>query len=346
MGDSMASIQEHILQLKQQFLLDLQSIKTSRDVDRLKVRYLSKKGPVQHLVGELSGISAERKPSIGKLINDLKLEITSALEQALSGVGLLEEADRLAQEKEDITLPARRSYLGRAHPLSLMMEEVLDVFISLGFSIQYGPDIDSDYYNFEGLNYPQDHPARDMQDTFYVAENVLLRSHTSNTQLRVMESHKPPIRVAVPGTCYRNETVSARSHVLFHQVEGMYIDDNVSLSDLMTTVEVFLSRIFRQDVETRFRPSFFPFVEPGVEVDVRCTSCSGRGCRLCKQSGWLEVLGAGMIHPEVLKNGGIDPELYSGYAWGLGIERLAMLRYGIQDIRMFTENDLRFLEQF
>ncbi len=214
----------------------------------------------------------------------------------------------------------------------------------MGFSVQYGPDIDSDYYNYEGLNFPPDHPARDMQDTFYITKEMLLRSHTSNTQLRVMENHKPPIRIIAPGTVYRNETISSRSHVFFHQVEGLYIDKNVSFADLFATMDEFWSKLFHTKVKTRFRPSYFPFVEPGLEVDVACTSCNGKGCRLCKQSGWLEICGAGMVHPEVLKNGGIDPEEYSGYAWGMGIERLAMLRYGIKDIRMFTENDMRFLD--
>ena len=243
-------------------------------------------------------------------------------------------------------MPGRRRYLGKGHPLTQMMDEVLEILIGMGFSVQYGPDIDSDYYNYEGLNFPPDHPARDMQDTFYITKEMLLRSHTSNTQLRVMENNKPPIRVVAPGTVYRNETISSRSHVFFHQVEGIYIDKNVSFADLFATMDEFCNKLFKAKVKTRYRPSYFPFVEPGLEVDIGCTNCNGSGCRLCKQTGWLEILGAGMVHPEVLKNGGIDPEEYSGYAWGMGIERITMLRYGIKDIRLFTENDLRFLEQF
>jgi phenylalanyl-tRNA synthetase alpha chain len=216
----------------------------------------------------------------------------------------------------------------------------------MGFSVQYGPDIETDYYNFEALNFPHDHPARDMQDTFYIASNVLLRTHTSNIQTRIMESEKPPIRIIAPGKVYRNETITARSHVFFHQVEAVYVDKDVTFVDLLSTMDEFLAKIFGKKVETRYRPSYFPFVEPGMEVDIGCLNCKGNGCNLCKYTGWLEVAGAGMIHPEVLKNGDIDPETYSGYAWGLGVERLCMLKHGIKDIRLFTENDLRFLEQF
>jgi phenylalanyl-tRNA synthetase alpha chain len=216
----------------------------------------------------------------------------------------------------------------------------------MGFSVQLGPDIDSDYYNFEGLNFPPEHPARDMQDTFYLTPQMLLRTQTTNIQLRTMESQKPPIRIIAPGKVYRNETITARSHVFFHQVDALYIDKGVTFADLLATLHEFLSRLFHQEVETRFRPSYFPFVEPGMEVDVRCLSCGGTGCMLCKYSGWLEVAGAGMVHPEVLKNGGIDPEVYSGYAWGMGVERIILLRHGVRDIRLFTENDMRFLEQF
>jgi phenylalanyl-tRNA synthetase alpha chain len=236
--------------------------------------------------------------------------------------------------------------MGRKHPLTTLLDEIIEILSGMGFSVQYGPDMDSDWYNYEGLNFPPDHPAREMQDTFYIDTKMLLRSHTSNTQLRVMEKTKPPIRIIAPGTVYRNENISARSHVFFHQVEGLYVDKNVSFADLFATMEEFWCKVLRRKVETRFRPSYFPFVEPGLEIDIRCTHCEGKGCRLCKESGWLEVCGAGMVHPEVLKNGGIDPEIYSGYAWGMGIERLALLRYDINDIRLFAENDFRFLSQF
>lgn len=335
-----------VTSLREQFKKNLSHVAHSKDVEQLKVKFLGKKGLLQDLMNELRNCSAEERPRYGKVINDLKEEILLLCEQALQSLGQVEQAQQIAEEKIDISLPARKRFIGRKHPLTCMLEEVIEVLSGMGFSVQYGPDIDSDYYNFEGLNYPPDHPARDMQDTFYITKDHLLRSQTSNIQLRVMESHKPPIRIIAPGTVYRNETISARSHVFFHQVEGVYIDQGVSFADLLETMREFWSKLFKTSIETRFRPSFFPFVEPGLEVDLKCTSCGGVGCRLCKQTGWLEVAGAGMVHPEVLKNGGIDPEIYSGYAWGLGIERLAMLRYGVKDIRMFAENDLRFLEQF
>jgi phenylalanyl-tRNA synthetase alpha chain len=339
-------VQEKVSSLRKQFQSDLKNVQHSKEVEQLKVKYLGKKGPVQDLMQHLRDAPADQRPMVGQQINELKEEIGHLCEQALTSFSQVEQAKRLDVEKIDVTLPGRRHYLGREHPITKTMEEVISILSGMGFSVQYGPDIDSDYYNYEGLNFPPDHPARDMQDTFYITKDMLLRSHTSNTQLRVMESHKPPIRVIAPGTVYRNETISSRSHVFFHQVEGLYIDKNVSFADLFSTMQELWNKLFNAKVKTRFRPSYFPFTEPGLEVDIACTSCAGKGCRLCKQSGWLEVCGAGMVHPEVLKNGGIDPEHYSGYAWGMGIERLAMLRYGIKDIRQFTENDLRFLEQF
>ncbi len=339
-------MQDQVASLRKQFQSELSQVQHSKEVEQLKVKYLGKKGPVQNLMLHLRDTPQEMRPIVGQQINALKEEISQLCEQALSSFSQVEQAQRLGHEKIDVTLPGRRRYLGKEHPLTQMMKEVLDILIGMGFSVQYGPDIDSDYYNYEGLNFPPDHPARDMQDTFYITKEMLLRSHTSNTQLRVMENHKPPIRIVAPGTVYRNETISSRSHVFFHQVEGLYIDKNVSFADLFATMDEFCDKLFKTKVKTRYRPSYFPFVEPGLEVDVSCTSCNGKGCRLCKHTGWLEILGAGMVHPEVLKNGGIDPEEFSGYAWGMGIERMTMLRYGIKDIRMFTENDLRFLEQF
>jgi phenylalanyl-tRNA synthetase alpha chain len=339
-------MQHQVSSLRKKFQDELGQVQHSKDVENLKVKYLGKKGPVQDLMQHLRDATPETRPLIGQQINELKEEITRLCEQAMHSFSQLEMAKRLTEEKIDVTLPGRRHHLGREHPINQALDEVIEILVGMGFSVQYGPDIDSDYYNYEGLNFPPDHPARDMQDTFYITKDMLLRSHTSNTQLRVMEKHKPPIRIIAPGTVYRNETISSRSHVFFHQVEGLYIDKNVSFADLFSTMDEFLSKLFHTQVKTRFRPSYFPFVEPGLEVDVACTSCNGKGCRLCKHSGWLEICGAGMVHPEVLKNGGINPEEYSGYAWGMGIERLAMLRYGIKDIRMFTENDMRFLEQF
>ena len=317
-----------------------------KNLDHYRVHYLGKKGPLQLLMTQLREVSPAHRPLFGKQINDLKVELEALCHQALTGYKEAELSHRIAGEKMDITLPGRRQFQGRAHPLSALLQEIIDILRGMGFAVQYGPDVDSDWYNYEGLNFPPDHPAREMQDTFYIDAKRLLRSHTSNTQLRVMEKTTPPIRVITPGTVYRNENISARSHVFFHQVEGLYVDRHVTFADLFSTMQEFWNKLLKRPIETRFRPSYFPFVEPGLEIDIRCTHCEGTGCRLCKQSGWLEVCGAGMVHPEVLRSGGIDPELYSGYAWGMGVERLAMLCYSINDIRLFAENDLRFLHQF
>jgi phenylalanyl-tRNA synthetase alpha chain len=335
-----------ISQLEKDFKQELSQTTDLKEAETLKIKYLGKKGLVSELMPRLKEAPPEDRKSLGALINQLKNLVEEEIKQLIEALEAIESKKQLESERIDVTLPGRKKYYGKAHPINKMLDEVIDNFRQLGFSVSYGPDVDSDYYNFEGLNYPQDHPARDMQDTFYVDPTHLLRSHTTNAQLRVMEQSKPPIRVVVPGTVYRNENISARSHVFFHQVEGLYIDKNVSFGDLIATLKEFWNRLFKKEIKTRFRPSFFPFVEPGLEMDIECTVCSGSGCRICKHTGWLEVLGAGMVHPEVLKNGGIDPEVYSGFAWGMGIERMAMLFYGVTDIRAFAENDIRFLKQF
>lgn len=339
-------MQQQITSLKQHLDNELKTATTAADIDTLKVKYLGKKGPIQELMKELRNVAAEERPGVGKQINDLKEYVAATLETLQQQMIEKEEQVQLAHEVIDVTLPGRRRYAGRKHVITQVLDEMIDILIGMGFSVQTGPDIDTDYYNFEALNFAEDHPAKDMQDTFYVADHVLLRTHTSNVQARVMEMHKPPIRIIAPGKVYRNETITARSHVFFQQIEGFYVDTNVSFADLQATMTEFLRKAFNADVETRFRASYFPFVEPGMEVDIRCLSCRGAGCPLCKQTGWLEIAGAGMIHPEVLKNGNIDPEVYSGYAWGMGVDRVAMLLHAIKDIRLFTENDVRFLSQF
>lgn len=340
------SIQGKIGEIRKNFLKDLQGISLSSEIEPLRIRYLGKKGFVQELMGFLKHCTQEQRPEVGKLINELKQEITSQLEVIQKKLTTSERESQFEKEAIDVTLPGKRSYLGRAHPVQKLLQEALDLLIHMGFEVQLGPDLETDYYNFEALNFEPDHPAREMHDTYYINSELLLRTHTSNVQVRVMEKSRPPIRVVAPGRCFRNETVSSRSYVFFHQVEAFYIDKSVSFSDLMATLQEFWSRFFQKEVTIRSRPSYFPFVEPGMEVDIHCTGCLGKGCRLCKHTGWLEVAGAGMIHPEVLKAGGIDPEVYTGYAWGMGIERLALLKYQIPDIRAFTENDLRFLRQF
>jgi phenylalanyl-tRNA synthetase alpha chain len=335
-----------ISQLEKDFKSELSQIHNLKDAESLKIKYLGKKGLISDLMPRLKDAAPEERKSLGALINQLKNSVEEEVKVLFSALTAIEEKNKLEKERIDVFLPGRQKNFGKVHPIYKVLEEMIDNFRQLGFAVGYGPDVDSDYYNFEGLNYPEDHPARDMQDTFYVDPKHLLRSHTSNVQLRVMEHAKPPIRVVIPGTVYRNENISARSHVFFHQVEGLYIDKNVSYGDLIATLKEFWNRLFKKQVKTRFRPSFFPFVEPGLEMDIECTVCSGSGCRICKHTGWLEVLGGGMVHPEVLKNGGIDPEEYSGFAFGMGIERMAMLFYGVTDIRAFAENDIRFLKQF
>lgn len=342
----MTFLHEQIGQLRVHFLRELQEAASTKQLETLKLKYLGKKGPVQALMQELRHCSSEERPHFGKLINDLKEELSSHCENSLSR--LKQEEMDVAFEKEwiDVTLPGRLGDLGCEHPITQMLNRIVDVLTGMGFSVQLGPDVETDYYNFEGLNFAPDHSARDMHDTFYLGSDLLLRTHTSNVQVRAMEKFSPPIRMVAPGRAFRNEDVSARSHVFFHQVEAFYIDKDVTFSDLLSTMTEFLNKLLGEETEVRFRPSYFPFVEPGMEVDARCTACKGDGCRICKQTGWLEILGAGMIHPNVLKMGKIDPEVYSGYAWGMGVERLAMLHFDVPDIRLFTENDLRCLMQF
>jgi phenylalanyl-tRNA synthetase alpha chain len=340
------SLPGEIEKLRSQFLSELEKVQNSKDLEQLKTRYLGKKGSVASLMELLKNSPNEEKPRLGKCINDIKEELSSYCEKYSQTILLREQEEKIKEEKIDISLPGRKSFSGRLHPITQTMDKMLEIMISMGFSVQNGPILETDYYNFEALNFPPNHPARDMQDTFYITPNLLLRTHTTNVQSRVIEKHTPPIRVAVAGKVFRNEDVSARSHVFFHQIDGFYIDKSVAFPDLFSTLDEFWYRFFGKKVETRYRPSYFPFVEPGLEADIRCTICSGKGCRICKYSGWLEVIGAGMIHPEVLRSGGIDPDVYSGYAWGMGLERLTLLQYDLKDLRVFWENDLRLLEQF
>lgn len=337
---------EEIKKVRDSFLEDIKNVETLLNLEELKVKYLGKKGKIQSLMFLLKKSSKEEKPLIGKWINDLKEEIQKYLEATFTAIHKEAERKKLEEEFVDVTFPGRRRFLGNLHPISKMMKKMIDVLEGMGFSFQKGPDLESDYYNFEVLNFQKNHPARDMQDTFYVTKELLLRTHVTNVQSRVLKECSLPIRVISSGRCFRNETVSSRSHVFFHQIDGFYVDENVSFADLFATMDEFWLKVFDYEVKTRYRPSYFPFVEPGMEGDIECIICRGKGCKICKHTGWLEVFGAGMIHPNVLQASGIDSEKYSGYAWGLGIERIAMLYYGIDDIRLFTENDVRFLSQF
>ncbi|HWP35150.1 MAG TPA: phenylalanine--tRNA ligase subunit alpha [Thermodesulfobacteriota bacterium] len=324
---------------------ELAAARTAADAQAVRVRYLGRKGRLTELARQLGRLPAEERPAAGQRLNEVKARLTAAIEAFLARIREAERRAALEEVRVDVTLPGRRPELGHMHPVSRTAAEIVEIFTSLGFAVADGPEVELDYYNFEALNIPKDHPARDMQDTFYLADEVLLRTHTSPVQVRVMERQRPPVQVIVPGRVYRRDNDLTHSP-MFHQVEGLLVDEGVSFADLKGTLRLFVRRMFGDEVGMRFRPSFFPFTEPSAEVDIRCVACGGAGCRVCGQSGWLEILGAGMVDPAVYGFVGYDPERVSGFAFGMGIERIAMLKYGITDLRLFFENDLRFLEQF
>ncbi|MCH1429692.1 MAG: phenylalanine--tRNA ligase subunit alpha [Chlamydiales bacterium] len=339
-------MQQKIQEVAKQAEQELSHIQNSKECEQLMVKYLGKKGIITDLMKMLKDVEGSQKPQLGKAINDLKQSFQSKSQVIYQNFLDEDKKGQMQKERLDISQPGRRKKAGHRHLISQMMEQILEVWHSLGFTVQYAPDVESDYYNFQFLNFAENHPAKDMQDTFYVTENELLRTHNSTIQGRIMSKEKPPIRVVSPGKCYRNETITVRSHVLFHQVDAVYIDKGVTFSDLLSTLEQFCKKLLGKEVKTRFRASYFPFVEPGLEIDVSCLICKGSGCNICKHSGWLEIAGAGMVHPEVIKNANLDPEEYTGFALGMGVERLVLVRHGIEDIRMLLENDVRFLEQF
>lgn len=313
-------------------------------LEAFRIRFLGSKGIVKALMGEMKNVPADRRREFGQVMNAFK----EAAEQRCATLSAsLTVADK-GPKGPDATLPGDFLPIGSRHPITVMRNRIVSIFRRMGFAVAEGPEIEDDWHNFTALNLGEDHPARDMQDTFYLSRypDMLLRTHTSNVQIREMQQTKPPIRIVCPGRVYRNETVSARSHCFFHQVEGLYIDEGVSFADLKQTLYTFVREMFGEGVRVRFRPSYFPFTEPSAEMDISCMLCKGKGCAVCKRTGWLEILGCGMVHPQVLANCGIDPEKYNGYAFGMGIERPAMLKYGITDIRLFSENDVRFLRQF
>jgi phenylalanyl-tRNA synthetase alpha chain len=318
---------------------------TRRDLEEVRVKYLGKRGALTQLLRALPGLPPAERPVVGREANDAKAQIESELGARVAVLESLERRARLAADRPDLTLPGRRVVPGSLHPLTRVHDEIVDVFTGMGFAVAEGPEVELDYYNFEALNIPKDHPARDMQDTFYVGGEILLRTHTSPVQIRTMERQKPPVRIICPGRVYRRDADITHSPV-FHQVEGLAVDRGISMGDLKGTLELFARELFGPDSRIRFRPSFFPFTEPSAEVDVLCFLCKGGGCRVCKGSGWLEILGSGMVHPRILQAMGYDSEEITGWAFGMGVERVAMLRYGIDDIRVFFENDLRFLSQF
>jgi len=318
----------------------------AKSLEDYRIRFLGTKGIVKSLMGEMKNVPNDQKKAFGQVMNEFKQFTEAKYDQWKENTGSISAA--VASDAIDLSLPGDALPLGSRHPLSLFLNHVIAIFSRLGFSVAEGPEIEDDWHNFTALNLPEHHPARDMQDTFYVQQNPdwLLRTHTSNTQIRAMETTKPPIRIVCPGRVYRNETISARSHCFFHQIEGLYIDENVSFADLKQTLYFFVQEMYGKNIKVRFRPSYFPFTEPSAEMDIECQVCHGAGCRICKHSGWVEILGCGMVHPNVLTNCGIDPNKYTGFAFGMGIERPALLKYGINDIRLFSENDVRFLKQF
>jgi phenylalanyl-tRNA synthetase alpha chain len=339
-------MKEQLMGIKAQAEKELEIAASIQNLENIRVKYLGKKGELTSVLRGMGALSAEERPVIGQLANEVREFLESRLDSAKDELVKKERGSQLDKEIIDITMPGKRKVLGKRHPLSNVLDEIKNVFIGMGYEIAEGPEIEFDYYNFEALNIPEGHPARDTQDTFYINENILLRTQTSPVQIRVMENKKPPIKIICPGRVYRSDNVDATHSPIFHQVEGLVVDKGVTMGDLIGTLQVFAKSLFGESTKIRLRPHHFPFTEPSAEVDVSCWTCGGKGCRVCKNEGWIEILGAGMVHPKVLKGCGIDPEIYSGFAFGLGAERTAMGRFSIDDLRLLYENDLRFLKQF
>ncbi len=320
--------------------------KDSRELDAIRVKYLGKKGEVTALMKNMRNLAPEERPAFGQMVNDLRASIESGLAENKARIETAAMEARLKSETLDVTMPGEPIAVGKKHPINTVLDEIKDIFIGMGFTIGEGPEVETDWYNFEALNIPKDHPARDTQDTFYISDNVLLRTQTSPIQIRTMEHKKPPIRIIAPGRVFRSDAVDATHSPVFHQIEGLVVDKGIRMSDLKGVLETFAKRLYGEDTVVRFRPHHFPFTEPSAEMDMQCFQCHGEGCPLCKGEGWIEILGCGMVHPKVLEVCDIDPDEYSGYAFGMGLERVVMSRYKITDIRMFYENDVRFLHQF
>ena len=320
--------------------------KEMKEIDELRVKYLGKKGELTAILKGMGKLSAEERPVIGQLANEVRQDIEKTLEENKKRLHDQEMAARLEAEKIDVTMPGKKRPEGHKHPMSTAIDEICNIFMGMGYEVAEGPEVEKDYYNFEALNIPKNHPARDEQDTFYIGGDILLRTQTSPMQVRTMEKGKLPIRMVCPGTVYRSDEVDATHSPVFHQLEGLVVDKNVTMGDLKGALAVFAKELFGEDTKVRFRPHHFPFTEPSAEMDVTCFACGGKGCRVCKGEGYIELLGCGMVHPKVLKMSGIDPEEYSGFAFGMGLERVAMQRYGITDLRLLFENDMKFLKQF
>ena len=339
-------MKEKLEQIRAAAIEQLNNIKENAELEELRVKILGKKGDLTAVLRGMGQLSAEERPQIGQLANEVRAAIEAKMEEKKTQLQSAALNAKLKAEKLDVTMPGNEIRLGERHPLAKVEAEMADIFRSMGFDIVEGPEVETDYYNFEALNTPANHPARDVQDTFYFTDNLLLRSQTSSVQIRTMEKLTPPIRMVSPGRVYRADTVDATHSPMFHQMEGLVVDKGITMGDLKGALEIFAQRMFGENTKVRFRPHHFPFTEPSAEVDVSCFVCGGEGCRVCKGEGWIEILGAGMVHPNVLRYCGIDPEVYTGFAFGMGIERIAMRRYNISDLRLLYENDIRFLEQF
>ncbi|MBE6547695.1 MAG: phenylalanine--tRNA ligase subunit alpha [Ruminococcaceae bacterium] len=339
-------MKETLNRIKAEALEQISSDIDDASLEALRVKYLGKKGELTAVLRGMGQLSPEERPIVGQIANEVRAEIEAAITAKKQELSVKALENKLIAEKLDVTVPGTKKKVGHRHPLTLVQRDLEDIFMGMGFSIAEGPEVEYDYYNFKALNIPENHPARDTQDTFYITENILLRSQTSPVQARTMEVQKPPIRIISPGRVYRSDAMDATHSPLFHQMEGLVVDEGITMGDLKGMLETFAKAEFGEDTRIRFRPHHFPFTEPSAEVDISCFACGGKGCRLCKGEGWIEILGAGMVHPNVLSMCGIDPEKYSGFAFGLGLERVTMLKYHIDDIRMFYENDIRFIEQF
>ncbi len=339
-------MKEQLKGIEERAKAELKGISDTKLLEEFRVKYLGKKGEITAILKQMGKLSAEERPVMGQLANKVRADIESALNEKVSELKSAMEQARLKSETLDVTLPGKASKLGRPHPLDEVLEDVEEVFLGMGFDIVEGPEVETDHYCFEALNMPPHHPARDTQDTFYISDSVLLRTQTSSVQIRTMEKMKPPIRIISPGRVYRSDAVDATHSPLFHQIEGLVIDKGVTMGDLKGTLELLMKRLYGDNAKIRLRPHHFPYTEPSAEVDMMCFNCHGEGCSMCKQEGWVELLGAGMVHPKVLEECGIDPNVYSGFAFGIGLERITMGRYNINDMRLLYENDMRFLEQF
>lgn len=339
-------MKEQIAKIKEDSIKEVKESKDIKSLNDLKVKYLGKKGELTVVLRGMGGLSPEERPVIGSLVNQVRDELNTVFEEKEKELKREELQKKLEIENIDVTEPSKKMNLGSLHPITQIIQEVEEIFLGMGYQIADGPEVEKSIYNFDKLNTPLDHPARDIQDTFYITDDILLRSQTSPVQARVMESQKPPIKIICPGAVYRSDDVDSTHSPVFHQIEGLVIDKNISMTDLKGTLEMFAKKCLGENTKIRFRPHHFPFTEPSAEADVSCFVCGGKGCRVCKNEGWIELLGCGMVHPNVLKNCGIDPEEYSGFAFGFGVERIAMAKFGIEDMRLLFENDVRFLKQF